>query len=201
MNKAATTLFILIFLSGCAGTIETKTEYIDNKTGGITHVVTQETNPQIEYQKTMQIVFGMMKEYNALPLEIIEFNTQSEVAGMVMILPKIIKRQPIDWESVISLIRRTPTTGENWKNGLVEGLQNLGIPLAIAGMATVAVQSNRTLEETRPSNTAGGDITQSERSSGDVFNDRSNRPVEITEDSHNTENSHNTTTTTTEIKE
>lgn len=78
------------------------------------------------------------------------------------ILPVIKQRQRIDWAAVLALLERIPTTGENWKNGLVEGLRSLGIPLAIATMGVMHVQSSRTSEEIAPNNinTAGGDQSQ-----------------------------------------
>lgn len=118
----------------------------------------------------------------AVPAITTAFFTGVSQGNSNSILPVVKQRQRIDWNAALALIQRTPTTGENWKNGLVEALGNLGIPLAIAGMATVAVQASRSSEEHQTAQTAGGDIVEN--------GDGSNRSTtDITEDSFNEEES------------
>jgi len=112
--------------------------------------------------------------------------------GKNSILPVIKQRQPVDWRAVLALIKKTPTSGENWVKGLTDGLRNLGIPLAIATMGVMHVQSSRTSEEIAPdnTNTAGGDQIQ-----GESYLDRS----EKNEESFNTPETIDSNNTTTEL--
>jgi hypothetical protein len=178
-KRLAVAVIGLIFLTGCSGAkIRTEKQVIVD--GEITAVSFSETSPQIEYQNTVRKM--MIAMTSAKPTLELSFKAVKISNIETVIVPEIKQYQAVDWNAALALIQRTPTTGENWKNGLIEGLKNLGIPLAIAGMATVAVQVSRSSEEHQATQTAGGDIVES----GDG-SDRSTEVTEIIEDSFNEE--------------
>ena len=150
----------LIFTVGCGGNkLKKETQYFDAE-GNVEKVEFANTDAQDQYQKTIRALFLaalQQKPTLELSFKIIEINNLEKI-----IVPVIKQNQGIDWEKLLTLIERTPTTGENVKESLIGALKNLGIPLAIAGMATVAVQSARTSEELKPNTQAGGDVVQSE---------------------------------------
>ena len=178
-KRLAVAVIGLIFLTGCSGAkIRTEKQVIVD--GEITAVSFSETSPQIEYQNTVRKM--MIAMTSAKPTLELSFKAVKISNIETVIVPEIKQYQAVDWNAALALIQRTPTTGENWKNGLIDGLKNLGIPLAIAGMATVAVQVSRSSEEHQATQTAGGDIVES----GDG-SDRSTEVTEIIEDSFNEE--------------
>ncbi len=190
-------LFLLFCFFGCSGAkIKTQTLTIENDK--VIKDVTTEMTPQISYQHTMRIVLEMIEEVQKLPLFKQTFKVV-KVHGHTFVLPETETRQPIDFAAIVKFIRYTPTGSEVAKKAFVEGLQNLGIPLAIAGITTAAVQASRTSEELKPSTIAGGDVVQAEKT-GVATSDRSAPMTDVgnTKDSHNTPteiiDSHNTTT-------